>query len=65
MIMGDLKGYRVIDMRSVMEGKWWGKIMEDIGEEVIKIERKRKGDEKREWGKKWMKEEKGKKKREE
>lgn len=57
--MGALEGYRVLDLSRVLAGPWCGQILADLGAEVIKVERPKRGDDTRAWGPPWMKDDAG------
>ena len=48
--MAPLSGLRVIDMSRVLAGPWCGRILADLGCDVLKMERPRRGDDTRGWG---------------
>ena len=54
-----LKGLRVLDLSRVLAGPWCGQILADLGAEVIKVERPVKGDDTREWGPPFLKDDRG------
>jgi len=47
---GPLATYRVLDLSRVLAAPWVGQTMDDLGAEVIKVERPGSGDETRGWG---------------
>lgn len=57
--MGALEGFRVLDLSRVLAGPWCGQILADLGAEVIKVERPKRGDDTRSWGPPWMKDDEG------
>ena len=57
--MGALEGFRVLDLSRVLAGPWCGQILADLGAEVIKVERPKRGDDTRAWGPPWMKDDAG------
>ena len=57
--MGALTGLTVLDLSRVLAGPWCGQILADLGAEVIKVERPKRGDDTRAWGPPWMKDDAG------
>ena len=53
--MGALSHLRVLDLSRVLAGPWAGKILADLGAEVIKVERPGNGDDTRAWGPPFLK----------
>ncbi|SEL26956.1 Crotonobetainyl-CoA:carnitine CoA-transferase CaiB [Colwellia chukchiensis] len=45
-----LKGIKVIDLSRILAGPWASQMLADMGAEVIKVERPKKGDDTRHWG---------------
>ncbi|MEM8749077.1 MAG: CaiB/BaiF CoA-transferase family protein [Pseudomonadota bacterium] len=56
---GPLTGLRVVDLSRILAGPTMTQIFADLGAEVIKIERPGKGDDTRQWGPPWLKDEDG------
>ncbi len=57
---GPLSHIRVLDMTRVLAGPWCGQNLADLGCEVIKVERPKKGDDSRAYGPPWIKDQSGK-----
>lgn len=56
---GSLEGVRVIDMTRILAGPWCTQLLGDLGAEVIKVEHPLRGDDTRQWGPPWLKDEDG------
>lgn len=53
---GALDGIKVIDLSRILAGPWASQMLADLGAQVIKIERPKKGDDTRYWGPPFIKE---------
>src|SRR5467141_4995692 len=47
---GPLAGLRVLELARILAGPWAAQILADLGADIIKVERKRSGDDTRGWG---------------
>ena len=56
---GALSHLRVLDLSRILAGPWASQTLADLGAEVIKIERPRKGDDTRAWGPPFLKDDDG------
>lgn len=54
-----LAGLRVIDMSRILAGPWCTQLLGDLGAEVIKVEHPERGDDTRQWGPPWLKDQNG------
>ena len=54
-----LSGLRVVDLSRILAGPWCTQLLGDLGAEVIKVEHPERGDDTRQWGPPWLKDEAG------
>ena len=56
---GPLKGVKVLDLSRVLAGPWCGQVLADMGAEVVKVEKPETGDDTRQWGPPFLKDQHG------
>ncbi len=56
---GPLKGIKVLDLSRILAGPWATQVLADFGAEVIKVERPEVGDDTRQWGPPYLKDQNG------